>query len=88
MFKTAFYGCLRASELCNLDVEDIDLDKLALMVRDGKGGKTAVCYLFEDAAETLPRLFGIKPASNLKAKHLYFSRILEGGLIAKIFTAW
>src|SRR5271157_1726584 len=38
MFKTAFYACLRASELCNLDVEDINLDKLSLVVRNGKGG--------------------------------------------------
>ena len=30
MFKTAFYACLRASELCNLDLEDINLDKLSL----------------------------------------------------------
>ena len=28
MFKTAFYGCLRASELCNLDLEDLDLERL------------------------------------------------------------
>lgn len=25
MFQTLFYGCLRATELCNLDDEDVDL---------------------------------------------------------------
>jgi integrase len=53
MFKTAFYACLRASEICNLDVGDIDLDKMALVVRNGKGGKTAVCYLSEESIEIL-----------------------------------
>jgi integrase/recombinase XerD len=47
IFKTAFYACLRASEICNLDVDDINLDKLALVVRNGKGGKTSVCYISE-----------------------------------------
>ena len=61
MFKTAFYGCLRASEICNLDLEDIDLDRLAMKVRDGKGGKTAIVYLSEDAAETLRDYLSVKP---------------------------
>jgi len=61
MFKAAFYGCLRAGELCNLELEDLDLDRLALKVRDGKGGKTAMVYLSEDAAETLRSYLAIRP---------------------------
>ena len=68
MFKTAFYGCLRASEICNLDLEDIDLDRLAMKVRDGKGGKTAIVYLSEDAAETLRDYLSVKPDFELEKR--------------------
>ncbi len=72
MFKTAFYGCLRASELCNLDLEDVELDRLALKVRDGKGGKTSVVYLSEDAAETLRDYLALRPDFELEGKQALF----------------
>jgi len=72
MFKAAFYGCLRASELCNLDLEDLDLDRLALKVRDGKGGKAAIVYLSEDAAETLHDYLAIRPALNIDRQNPLF----------------
>ena len=72
MFKTAFYGCLRASELCNLDMEDVNLDRLSLKVRDGKGGKTAMVYLSEDAAETLRDYIALRPDLNLKGHRPLF----------------
>lgn len=72
MFKTAFYACLRASEICNLDVEDINLDKLALVVRDGKCGKTAVCYLSEEAIETLREYLAVRPEFELEGKRPLF----------------
>ncbi|MCJ7444431.1 MAG: tyrosine-type recombinase/integrase [Methanotrichaceae archaeon] len=61
MFKTSFYACLRASELCNLDVDDINPDNLTLVVRDGNGGKTSVCYLSDEAVETLREYLALKP---------------------------
>lgn len=72
MFKTAFYACLRASELCNLDVEDINIDKRALVVRNGKGGKTAVCYLSEEAIEILREYLEIRPDFELNGKRPLF----------------
>jgi integrase/recombinase XerD len=72
MFKTAFYACLRASELCNLDVNDIDLDNLTLIVRDGKGGKTSLCYLSEEAAETLREYLARKPDFDLDGRKPLF----------------
>ena len=74
MFKTAFYACLRASELCNLDVEDLNLDKLALVVRNGKGGKTAICYLSEEAVETLREYLAVRPDFEIEGrKPLFYS---------------
>lgn len=72
MFKTAFYACLRASELCNLDVEDINLDKLALVVRDGKCGKTSVCYLSEEAIENLREYLAVRPDFELEGRRPLF----------------
>jgi integrase/recombinase XerD len=72
MFKTAFYACLRASELCNLDVEDINLGKKALVVRNGKGGKTAVCYLSEEAVEILREYLAVRPDLELEGKRPLF----------------
>jgi integrase/recombinase XerD len=72
MFKTAFYACLRASELCNLDVDDINLDRQALVVRNGKGGKTAVCYFSEDAVETLKEYLAARPDFELDGRRPLF----------------
>jgi integrase/recombinase XerC len=88
MFKTAFDACLRASELCKLDVEDIKLDKLALVVRNGKGGKTSVCYLSEEAIETLREYLAVRPDFVLEGKRPLFSQIMEADSIAKRSIAW
>ncbi|MCX6678978.1 MAG: tyrosine-type recombinase/integrase [Methanothrix sp.] len=72
MFKTAFYACLRASELCNLDIEDINLVNQALIVRDGKGGKTAVAYLSEEAVETLREYLSVRPDFELEGRRPLF----------------
>jgi len=72
MFKTAFYACLRASELCNLDVEDINLDKLSLVVRNGKGGKTSICYLSEEAIEILREYLSKRPDFELEGRKTLF----------------
>jgi integrase/recombinase XerD len=39
MFQVLFCACLRASELCGLDDADLDLDKLTIGIREGKGGR-------------------------------------------------
>ena len=44
MLKTMFFASLRASELCNLDDQDVDLKALTVRVRGGKGGKDAIVY--------------------------------------------
>ena len=53
MLQTLFYGCLRASELCNLDDRDLDLKSLTIHVREGKGGKDGMVYISEECARTL-----------------------------------
>jgi integrase/recombinase XerD len=61
ILQTLFYGCLRATELCNLDDQDINLKDLTLHIREGKGGRDGYVYLSEDAARTLKQYLAIRP---------------------------
>jgi integrase/recombinase XerD len=61
MMQTLFYGCLRASELCNLDDSDLDLKSLTLRIRNGKGGKDGIVYIQDECARTLKQCLVIRP---------------------------
>ena len=74
IFKTAFFACLRAGDICNLDVKDLDLERLTLRVVEGKGGKNALLYLSEDAASTLRDYLAVRPDLKLDGRSpLFFS---------------
>jgi integrase/recombinase XerD len=74
MLKTLFYGCLRASELCNLDEEDLDLNSLTLHVRNGKGGKDGIVYIQDDCCKILKKYLEIRPSVSVNGrKPLFFS---------------
>lgn len=50
------YGSgLRVMEVCRLRVKDIDLDRLAILVRDGKGRKQRITTLSESCVDVLRR---------------------------------
>ena len=55
MLKILFYASLRASELCNLDDNDVDLKSLMVRVRGGKGGKDGIAYISDECATTLKK---------------------------------
>ena len=47
------YGCgLRVSELCNLEIKDIDFDELTILIH-GKGSKDRVVIMYEEMADNL-----------------------------------
>lgn len=71
MFKTASMLATCVGAL-HLDVENVNLDKLALVVRDSKCCKTAVCYLSEEAIETLREYLGVRPDFELEGKSPLF----------------
>jgi len=62
MLQTAFYGCLRASELCHLDDGDIDLKNLSIRVREGKGGRDGIVFISNECAVTLKRYLEVRPS--------------------------
>jgi integrase/recombinase XerD len=72
MFQTLFYCCLRASELCNLDLRDVDLKNLTMWVREGKGGRDGVTYLSEEAATVLKAYLKVRPDFQVNGRHPLF----------------
>lgn len=71
---SAFFACLRASEICNIDLKDLDLDRLVLKIIDGKGGKNAIVYLSQNAASTLHDYLEVRPDLNIEGRSpLFFS---------------
>jgi integrase/recombinase XerD len=68
MLQTLFYGCLRASELCNLDDQDLDLKTLTLYVRDGKGGRDGIAYISNDCAKTLRKYIDVRPLLEIEGR--------------------
>lgn len=61
ILQTLFYACLRSSELCNIDVPDIDLKNLTIKINSGKGGKDRISLINNDCATTLHQYLRVKP---------------------------
>jgi integrase/recombinase XerD len=56
-----FYACLRASELCSLNVEDIDLQKLTVRIREGKGGWPGIVGFSNDCGAMIKSYLDFRP---------------------------
>ena len=61
MLQVLFYGCLRATELCNLNDEDLDLQTLTLRINNGKGGKDGIVYITDECAHVLKDYLAVRP---------------------------
>lgn len=72
MLQTAFYGCLRSSELCNLDDCDVDLNSLRIHIREGKGGRDGIAYLNEICARTLRKYLEVRPDLTIDGRRPLF----------------
>jgi integrase/recombinase XerD len=68
MLQTAFYASLRASELCNLDDQDLDLKTLTIHIREGKGGRDGVALINNDCAKTLKHYLDIRPLLKIEGR--------------------
>lgn len=68
MLQTIFYGCLRASELCNLDDSDVDMKALTLRVREGKGGKDGIVLLNNACSSIIKRYLLVRPTLEIDGR--------------------
>ncbi len=62
MLNVLFYACLRASELCSLNDEDIDLNALTIRIRDGKGARQGLVLMNDSCAKILRKYLAVRPA--------------------------
>jgi integrase/recombinase XerD len=61
MLQTLFYGCLRATELCNLDLMDLNFQDSTLRIREGKGGKDGMIYIKYDVIQIIRKYLSARP---------------------------
>ena len=71
MLQTLFYACLRASELANLDDQDLDLKTLTIHIRSGKGGRDGVALINNGCAKTLKQYLDIRPPLKIEGRHRF-----------------
>jgi site-specific recombinase XerD len=74
MFRLMFDACLRASELCDLDDEDLDLNNLTVRIKRGKGGRQGYGFITDECAGYLKQYLSIRPKFELDGRRpLFFS---------------
>ncbi len=92
MLQTIFYGCLRASELCSLDDNDVDLKALRIRVREGKGGRDGIVLINNECASMIKQYLNVRPMLEIDGRTPLFytdygKRWTKRGLHT-IFTAY
>lgn len=71
IIETLLSSGIRREELCNLKVTDVDLERLTLRVRRGKGGKDRQTYISDVAAEHIKRYLSRR---KVESEFLFVSR--------------
>ena len=72
IMQTLFYGCLRASELCNLDDSDVDFKTRTLRIRQGKGGKDGMVLLSDECLKVLRQYLDVRPPLKINGQSPLF----------------
>lgn len=72
MLVTMFYECLRVSELCGLNDDDIDFDSMSLRIRNGKWRREALIPLNPEVVRVLREYLSIRPALIVDDEHPLF----------------
>jgi integrase/recombinase XerD len=89
IFQVMFYACLRASELCDLDDEDLDLNDLKVRIKRGKGGKQGYGFITDECARYLKQYLSMRPRFEIDGRQpLFFSdfgRRYDRGSLYRIF---
>lgn len=83
IFHTLLSTGLRASELCNLNRRDVDLEERIVKVRSGKGGKDGYAIMSEECAKAIQKYLATKQETETNALFLnmYGERLTRSGLL-------
>jgi site-specific recombinase XerD len=71
MLSTLFYACLRASELCGLNDEDLDLHSLTMRIA-GKGGREGLACINNECANVLREYLAVRPVRLVEGRQPLF----------------
>jgi site-specific recombinase XerD len=77
MLKTLFYACLRASDLCALNDEDLDLKSQTMHISMCKGGKEAITSISSDCSQILGEYLEARPQFEINGEHPLFLPTME-----------
>lgn len=72
MLILMFYGCLRVSDLCNLNDQDIDFDTRTIRIREGKGGRDAIVPLNSEIIPVLRDYLKVRPQLKVNGEQPLF----------------
>jgi integrase/recombinase XerD len=72
MLNVIFYGALRASELCSINDEEINLKDLTIRVREGKGGREGIAYITDECATVLKQYLNVRPPFEIDGQQPLF----------------
>jgi len=61
IIKTLYYTGMRISELINLNVDDVDFDRLQITIKHGKGDRYRVVNITRDCAMAIQRWLQVRP---------------------------
>lgn len=67
------YSGLRVSELCHLDIEDLDLANKAVRVRSGKGDKDRIVIIEEKTVDALKRYLQVRISPKKHSQRVFIS---------------
>ncbi len=68
------YTGIRISELCSLNVEDVDLEERVVLVRSGKGDKDRMVIMSSSCADAVRRYISTRPDAKDGTHALFLSR--------------
>jgi integrase/recombinase XerD len=72
MLVIMFYGCLRVSDLINLNDKDIDFEEKTIRIKDGKGGREAIVPLNPEVIPILTDYLKIRPPLKMDGEQPLF----------------
>lgn len=71
--STLMYSGVRVSELCSLDLDDVDLDENILLIRSGKGDKGRIVVVPDDCTKAIRSYLRLRSKMAPPTKSLFVS---------------